>query len=120
MGGVITISRTEDYCSSSNFTIQLEKCLNCANEFDIWRYYGESVEKAATACGVEAEPVAVVTASSTSVAAESASPAASASVSATETGAEAAGSEAEESDSAATSASPSATSASEVSTSFSS
>ncbi|OAL24294.1 hypothetical protein AYO20_10721 [Fonsecaea nubica] len=56
-GGVITAGRTEGYCDSANFTTILEDCLECALEFDIWRYYGESVSAAATGCGLDATPV---------------------------------------------------------------
>ncbi|RVX71561.1 hypothetical protein B0A52_05133 [Exophiala mesophila] len=57
-GGVISVSRTENYCESANFTSGLEACLECALEFDIWRYYGDSVSTAAEGCGLEAVPVA--------------------------------------------------------------
>merc|ERR1711964_496746 len=57
-GGVITIARTPEYCESSNFTSSLEACLECAEEYDIWRYYGESVSAAAESCGLEATLVA--------------------------------------------------------------
>lgn len=55
-GSVIQLARTENYCTSSNFTTQLTDCLNCANTFNIWQYYGESVGQAAQACGIAAVP----------------------------------------------------------------
>ncbi|PLB51348.1 hypothetical protein P170DRAFT_355024 [Aspergillus steynii IBT 23096] len=56
-GGVITSSRSDDFCDSSTFKSQLSECLKCANEFDIWKYYGSSVSKAAESCGLDSTPV---------------------------------------------------------------
>ncbi|OAP65387.1 hypothetical protein AYL99_01359 [Fonsecaea erecta] len=56
-GTVIVDGRTEGYCDSANFTTALEDCLNCALQYDIWQYYGDSVAQAATACGLDATPV---------------------------------------------------------------
>ncbi|OQV02537.1 hypothetical protein CLAIMM_07723 [Cladophialophora immunda] len=56
-GTVIVDGRTEGYCESANFTTALQACLDCALEFDIWQYYGDSVAAAATACGLDATPV---------------------------------------------------------------
>ncbi|KEF61236.1 uncharacterized protein A1O9_02801 [Exophiala aquamarina CBS 119918] len=61
-GGVITIARTENYCENSTFTTELEACLDCALEYDIWQYYGESVAAAAEGCGLDATPVAAANA----------------------------------------------------------
>jgi hypothetical protein len=81
----VSISREDDYCEMSNFTTNLDDCLNCADEFNIWEYYGESIEEAAEDCGLEATPVAASnTASSTDAASASAS-AATSSVMTTET-----------------------------------
>ncbi|KAH8429320.1 uncharacterized protein LDX57_006987 [Aspergillus melleus] len=55
-GGVITSSRSDDFCDSSTFKSQLSDCLKCANEFDIWKYYGNSVSKAAESCGLDSTP----------------------------------------------------------------
>ncbi|KAK1147220.1 hypothetical protein N8T08_001959 [Aspergillus melleus] len=55
-GGVITSSRSDDFCDSSTFKSQLSECLKCANEFDIWKYYGNSVSKAAESCGLDSTP----------------------------------------------------------------
>ncbi|KAJ5598668.1 hypothetical protein N7537_008752 [Penicillium hordei] len=74
-GGIITASRTDGYCDANDFKTELTDCLNCAVEFDIWKYYGGSVSKAATACGLDATPVE---ASSTSTKASSTSTEASA------------------------------------------
>jgi hypothetical protein len=65
-GAVITIGRTPDHCANATFTASLEDCLNCALEFDIWRYYGESVGEAATACGLATPAAANATASGSS------------------------------------------------------
>lgn len=56
-GGIITAARTDGYCDADDFKTELTDCLNCAVEFDIWKYYGSSVSKAATACGLDATPV---------------------------------------------------------------
>ncbi|CAG8896919.1 unnamed protein product [Penicillium egyptiacum] len=56
-GGVITAGRTDGYCDTDDFKTELTDCLKCAVEFDIWKYYGGSVSKAATACGLDATPV---------------------------------------------------------------
>ncbi|OQE34844.1 hypothetical protein PENCOP_c015G01731 [Penicillium coprophilum] len=68
-GGVILASRSDGYCDAADFKSQLTDCLNCAVEFEIWKYYGDSVSKAATGCGLDATPVE---SSSTSVEASSA------------------------------------------------
>lgn len=62
-GGVITAGRTDGYCDTDDFKTKLTDCLNCAVEFDIWKYYGGSVSKAATACGLDATPVETSSAS---------------------------------------------------------
>ncbi|KAJ5822552.1 hypothetical protein N7447_004892 [Penicillium robsamsonii] len=56
-GGVIIAGRSDGYCDTADFKTQLTDCLNCAVEFDIWKYYGTSVSKAATGCGLDATPV---------------------------------------------------------------
>ncbi|KAJ5742285.1 hypothetical protein N7533_011694 [Penicillium manginii] len=55
-GGVIVDARTDGYCDSEDFTIELADCLACALEYDIWQYYGTSVSEAAEACGLTATP----------------------------------------------------------------
>ncbi|KAJ5855068.1 hypothetical protein N7534_007611 [Penicillium rubens] len=76
-GGVITAGRTDGYCDTNNFKTELADCLKCAVEFDIWKYYGGSVSKAATACGLDATPVET-SSTTTSVSATTTSDAASA------------------------------------------
>ncbi|KAJ6177810.1 hypothetical protein N7519_008271 [Penicillium mononematosum] len=76
-GGVITAGRTNGYCDTDDFKTELADCLKCAVEFDIWKYYGGSVSKAATACGLDATP-AETSSTTTSVSATTTSDAASA------------------------------------------
>ncbi|GME34460.1 hypothetical protein N7487_012131 [Neofusicoccum parvum] len=52
-GGVITLSRTDGFCDTSDFTTKFNACMACAVEYDIWQYYGSSVTRAANTCGVE-------------------------------------------------------------------
>ncbi|KAL1617625.1 hypothetical protein SLS56_010890 [Neofusicoccum ribis] len=52
-GGVITLSRTDGFCDTSDFTTKFNACMACAIEYDIWQYYGGSVTRAANTCGVE-------------------------------------------------------------------
>ncbi|KAE8383300.1 hypothetical protein BDV26DRAFT_252060 [Aspergillus bertholletiae] len=75
-GGVITAARKDGYCDTDTFKTELSDCLHCALQYNIWKWYGSSVSKAATACGVDATPIEASSTTST----------AAASVSATETG----------------------------------
>ncbi|KAJ1716550.1 hypothetical protein AFGD_009749 [Aspergillus flavus] len=75
-GGVIVAARKDGYCDTDTFKTELSDCLNCALKYDIWKYYGASVSKAATGCGVDATPVEASSTTTT----------AAASASATETG----------------------------------
>ncbi|KAL4761046.1 uncharacterized protein BDW70DRAFT_54494 [Aspergillus foveolatus] len=68
-GGIITASRSDGYCDSSNFKSMLSDCLDCALVYDIWKYYGNSVSSAAENCGLDATPVEP-TSSSASIATE--------------------------------------------------
>ncbi|CAP86728.1 hypothetical protein EN45_049290 [Penicillium chrysogenum] len=76
-GGVITAGRSDGYCDTDDFKTELADCLKCAVEFDIWKYYGGSVSKAANACGLDATPVEA-SSTTTSVSATTTSDAASA------------------------------------------
>ncbi|OJJ65165.1 hypothetical protein ASPSYDRAFT_54504 [Aspergillus sydowii CBS 593.65] len=76
-GGIITEARSDGYCDKSDFKTKLSDCLDCALEFDIWKYYGNSVSSAAEECGLDATPVESSPSSSSS---------ATASETATETG----------------------------------
>lgn len=46
----------EEFCDNSTWVDLFEGCLECANEFDIWQYYGDSVTKAADTCELDATP----------------------------------------------------------------
>lgn len=87
-GGVITAGRTDGYCDADDFKTELTDCLNCAVEFDIWKYYGGSVSKAAKACGLDATPVEASSTSTevSSTSAEESSTATSVSATTTEEG----------------------------------
>ncbi|OJI99317.1 hypothetical protein ASPVEDRAFT_26134 [Aspergillus versicolor CBS 583.65] len=98
-GGIITDARSDGYCDKSDFKTKLNDCLDCALEFDIWKYYGNSVSSAAEECGLDATPVEGSSSSSSS---------SSASETATETSSEA------ESSSTPTESATESTSASET------
>ncbi|KAK1764419.1 hypothetical protein QBC33DRAFT_622084 [Phialemonium atrogriseum] len=44
------------YCTNSTWLGLLDDCLECANKFNIWRYYGNGVTGAAKGCGLDAVP----------------------------------------------------------------
>ncbi|KAJ0419029.1 hypothetical protein BJY00DRAFT_173524 [Aspergillus carlsbadensis] len=69
-GGVITASRQDDFCDSSDFQSMLSACLDCALVYDIWRYYGNSVGAAAEECGLDGTPVEPTSSSTTATATE--------------------------------------------------
>ncbi|CEL08833.1 hypothetical protein ASPCAL11978 [Aspergillus calidoustus] len=69
-GGVITASRQDDFCDSSDFESMLSACLDCALVYDIWRYYGNSVGAAAEECGLDGTPVEPTSSSTTTTATE--------------------------------------------------
>ncbi|KAI5296713.1 hypothetical protein KEM55_005721 [Ascosphaera atra] len=55
-GNVLLLSSEEEFCSRDDFKKDLKSCLNCANKFDIWQYYGTKVKKAADACDMDDKP----------------------------------------------------------------
>ncbi|KAF6793364.1 hypothetical protein CSOJ01_13969 [Colletotrichum sojae] len=55
-GYTIQGARMDEYCTNSTWTDLFEGCLECASEFDIWQYYGDSVTKAADTCDLDATP----------------------------------------------------------------
>ncbi|KAL2797571.1 hypothetical protein BJX66DRAFT_86545 [Aspergillus keveii] len=69
-GGVITASRQDDFCDSSDFQSMLSACLDCALVYDIWRYYGNSVGAAAEECGLDGTPVEPTSSTTTTTATE--------------------------------------------------
>ncbi|KAG8625906.1 hypothetical protein KVT40_006307 [Elsinoe batatas] len=91
-GGVITASRTEGFCDTDAFKTNFDSCMDCALVYNIWQYYGSSVGRAATTCGLEANPTPATAAttssesSSSSAAAQTTSEAASSTTSASSTG----------------------------------
>lgn len=73
-----------DYCKSDKWLGLLKGCLDCANEFNIWQYYGTKVGAAAKACGLDATPKPAGNGGSSSAVAASSAPAASSSQAASE------------------------------------
>ncbi|EXJ85335.1 hypothetical protein A1O1_05699 [Capronia coronata CBS 617.96] len=55
-GGVITQSRTEDFCNGDLFNSYYSACMTCALTYDIWQYYGNSVTTAGETCGLDTTP----------------------------------------------------------------
>ncbi|KAJ0311281.1 hypothetical protein COL5a_002301 [Colletotrichum fioriniae] len=56
--GYAILGAAEDgYCTNSTWTDYFEGCLQCANTFDIWQYYGDGVTEAANGCYLDATPV---------------------------------------------------------------
>ncbi|UQC81434.1 uncharacterized protein CLUP02_06920 [Colletotrichum lupini] len=56
--GYAILGAAEDgYCTNSTWTDYFEGCLQCANTFDIWQYYGDGVTEAADGCNLDATPV---------------------------------------------------------------
>ncbi|KFH46584.1 hypothetical protein ACRE_026420 [Hapsidospora chrysogenum ATCC 11550] len=55
-GLTIRGSREPGHCDDDEWLAQLEGCLDCALEFEIWEHYGNSVGEAAEACGLDATP----------------------------------------------------------------
>ncbi|KAH6695238.1 hypothetical protein F5X68DRAFT_198139 [Plectosphaerella plurivora] len=56
-GLTVSGSREADYCTNWQWIARFDACLNCANEFNIWQYYGTTVTRVGTACGLDATPV---------------------------------------------------------------
>lgn len=80
MLGYAIKNATGEYCKNDKWLGLLKGCLACANEFNIWQYYGNKVGAAAKACGLDATPKPAGNggSSSSAVAASSAPPASSA------------------------------------------
>ena len=55
-GNAILKVRAADVCDDKEWQGLLESCLDCALEYDIWRYYGGELEPAAKQCGIDATP----------------------------------------------------------------
>ncbi|KAJ6438245.1 hypothetical protein O9K51_08837 [Purpureocillium lavendulum] len=76
-GYAIQNAAKEGYCKDDAWLKDLDGCLKCAIEQDIWKYYGTKVGAAAKACGLDATPVQPGGGESQSSAAPSTSAAAS-------------------------------------------
>ncbi|PNS21014.1 hypothetical protein CAC42_3351 [Sphaceloma murrayae] len=115
-GGVISASRTENFCDSASFKSAFDSCMDCAQVYNIWQYYGTSVSRAATTCGlaIELTPAPASSSSATAAAstttAEAQSASSSSSASSTADAVTTASSESASSSSSATIASSSTTS----------
>ncbi|TKX21220.1 hypothetical protein C1H76_6761 [Elsinoe australis] len=70
-GGVITASRTEGFCNNDTFKANFDSCMDCAQVYGIWQYYGTTVSRAAATCNLEIN-LTPAPASSTSAASPSA------------------------------------------------
>ncbi|KAI9149919.1 hypothetical protein HJFPF1_09665 [Paramyrothecium foliicola] len=66
-GLAIQGAREDNYCENSEWLDNLDGCLDCALEFNIWRYYGRLADLAEP-CGIDATPRPVGGASSSSAA----------------------------------------------------
>ncbi|KAK4669870.1 uncharacterized protein QC763_206785 [Podospora pseudopauciseta] len=55
-GGALGGSRSGRHCDNSTWVELFEDCLECANQFNIWRHYGNGLTAAAEACGLSAVP----------------------------------------------------------------
>ncbi|KAG2005258.1 hypothetical protein GB937_008955 [Aspergillus fischeri] len=62
LGGVIVASRSDGHYASDALKSDLNNCLTSALKYEIWQYYGDSMSKAGTACGLETNPVEVASA----------------------------------------------------------
>ncbi|EXJ94884.1 hypothetical protein A1O1_00002 [Capronia coronata CBS 617.96] len=76
-GGVITQSRTENFCSSATFLSYYDACMVCALTYDIWQYYGNSVTTAGTTCGLDTTPEPAVPVETETTSSEPTTPTAS-------------------------------------------
>ncbi|KXJ91724.1 hypothetical protein Micbo1qcDRAFT_194777 [Microdochium bolleyi] len=54
--GNAILGATGDYCTSQAWITRFEKCMECANDFGIWKWYAEGVTQAAKGCGRDAVP----------------------------------------------------------------
>ncbi|KAJ4014175.1 hypothetical protein NW752_005894 [Fusarium irregulare] len=56
-GLLITIAREEkDFCESDEWTSHYDKCMECANTYGIWKYYGEGISRVAKQCDLSPSP----------------------------------------------------------------
>ncbi|CAJ0552596.1 Ff.00g006740.m01.CDS01 [Fusarium sp. VM40] len=55
-GLLITLARETGFCDSDEWNERYGRCMECANTYGIWKYYGEGVEKAAEQCDLSPSP----------------------------------------------------------------
>ncbi|OIW29735.1 hypothetical protein CONLIGDRAFT_631812 [Coniochaeta ligniaria NRRL 30616] len=55
-GSTISGGRIEGHCDNATWIGYYHECLECADEFNIWQYYGNGVTAAAATCDLTAEP----------------------------------------------------------------
>ncbi|SPQ21536.1 ddb02977-591a-4e59-b80e-010ec0dfe913 [Thermothielavioides terrestris] len=55
-GNAILAGRDSNHCSNATWVGYYEACLQCALQYDIWKYYGDGVTSAASACGLNPTP----------------------------------------------------------------
>ncbi|KAJ5006343.1 hypothetical protein K4K48_004166 [Colletotrichum sp. SAR 10_66] len=63
-GYAILGAEQDNYCTNETWTGLLEGCLECAEKYDIWQYYGDGVTEAAEGCNLDATPVSASNSSS--------------------------------------------------------
>ncbi|KAH7039681.1 uncharacterized protein B0I36DRAFT_1110 [Microdochium trichocladiopsis] len=54
--GETILKATGDYCDSPAWVDYYEECMSCANDYGIWKWYGDKVTVAAKQCGRDAIP----------------------------------------------------------------
>ncbi|KAF4446859.1 hypothetical protein F53441_9563 [Fusarium austroafricanum] len=55
-GLLITLGREKGFCDNDEWHDHYGKCMECANTYGIWKYYGNAVSKAAKECGLSPTP----------------------------------------------------------------
>ncbi|KAH7156731.1 hypothetical protein EDB81DRAFT_945148 [Dactylonectria macrodidyma] len=55
-GLLITLGRTEGYCDNDEWNTRYDACMICANTFEIWVFYSNSVTALAEECGLSPTP----------------------------------------------------------------
>ncbi|KAF5676545.1 hypothetical protein FHETE_2041 [Fusarium heterosporum] len=55
-GLLITLAREKGFCDSEEWNEHYDRCMECANTYGIWKYYGEGVSKVAEQCELSPSP----------------------------------------------------------------
>ncbi|KAF4989117.1 hypothetical protein FGRMN_9360 [Fusarium graminum] len=55
-GLLITLAREKGFCDSNEWNEHYDRCMECANTYGIWKYYGEGVSKVAEQCKLSPSP----------------------------------------------------------------